>query len=105
MGCQIRPGRLSSDMTNGRRPASVDMNSDEKWSRRRAVEVHDETAGGFFAEYRGENIFESAFRYGRHFIDCAWARCVSQLPHGAKCLYVGCGVGPPTAPLPLQRFA
>ena len=43
-------------MTNRRRSTSVDMNSDEKWSRRRAVEVHDETADGFFAEYRGDNI-------------------------------------------------
>ena len=32
----------------------MDMNADEKWSRRRAVEVHDETADGFFAEYRGD---------------------------------------------------
>src|SRR5207245_8311079 len=69
------------------------MNSDEKWSRRRAVEVHDETADGFFAEYRGDNIFDSPFRYGRHFIDRAWMRCVSQLPHGAACLDIGCGVG------------
>jgi ubiquinone/menaquinone biosynthesis C-methylase UbiE len=80
------------------------MNSDEKWSRRRAVEVHDETADGFFAEYRGDNIFESAFRYGRHFIDRAWARCVSQLPHGAKCLDVGCGVGAHMARLLDQGF-
>ena len=104
MGCQIRPGRLSSDITNDRRSTSVDMNSDEKWSRRRAVEVHDETADGFFAEYRGDNIFESAFRYGRHFIDRAWARCVSQLPHGAKCLDVGCGVGAHMARLLDQGF-
>jgi ubiquinone/menaquinone biosynthesis C-methylase UbiE len=71
----------------------VDMNPDENWSRRRAVEVHDETAGGFFAEYRGDNIFDSPFRYGRHLIDRAWERCVSELPAGATCLDVGCGIG------------
>src|SRR6478672_3984620 len=65
---------------NARRSMFVDMNPDENWSRRRAVEVHDETADGFFAEYRGDNIFDSPFRYGRHFIDRAWVRCVSQLP-------------------------
>src|SRR5438876_7436207 len=92
-GCQTRCGCLSSNRANGRRSISVDMNSDEKWSRRRAVEVHDETADGFFAEYRGDNIFDSPFRYGRHFIDRAWMRCVSQLPHGAACLDIGCGVG------------
>ena len=43
---------------NARRSISVDMNPDEKWSRRRAVEVHDETADGFFAEYSGDNIFD-----------------------------------------------
>jgi len=71
----------------------VDMNPDENWSRRRAVEVHDETADGFFAEYRGDNIFDSPFRYGRHFIDRAWERCLSELPAGATCLDIGCGVG------------
>src|SRR5258708_21529625 len=91
-------------MTNGRRSTSVDMNSDEKWSRRRAVEVHDETADGFFAEYRGDNIFDSPFRYGRHFIDRAWVRCVSQLPHGATCLDIGCGVGAHMARLLDQGF-
>ena len=72
---------------------SVDMNPDEKWSRRRAVEVHDETAGGFFAEYRGDDIFNSPFRYGRHLIDHTWERCVSELPAGATCLDIGCGIG------------
>ena len=91
-------------MTNGRRSTSVDMNSDEKWSRRRAVEVHDETADGFFAEYRGDNIFDSPFRYGRHFIDRAWVRCVSQLAHGATCLDIGCGVGAHMARLLDQGF-
>src|SRR5262250_3972435 len=104
MGCQIRPGRLSSDMTNGRRSTSVDMNSDEKWSRRRAVEVHDETADGFLAEYRGDNIFDSPFRYGRHLINRAWARCVSELPQGATCLDIGCGVGAHMARLLDQGF-
>src|SRR5258708_24232805 len=104
IGCQIRGGCLSSNMTNGRRSTSVDMNSDEKWSRRRAVEVHDETADGFFAEYRGDNIFDSPFRYGRHFIDRAWVRRVSQLPHGATCLDIGCAVGAHMARLLDQGF-
>ena len=83
---------------------SVGMNSDEKWSRRRAVEVHDETADGFFAEYRGDNIFDSPFRYGRHLINRAWARCVSELPDGANCLDIGCGVGAHMARLLEQGF-
>src|SRR5690349_5623653 len=37
-----------------RKLVSVDMSFDEKWSRRRAVEVHNETADEFFAEYRGD---------------------------------------------------
>jgi SAM-dependent methyltransferase len=69
------------------------MTFDEKWSRRRAVEVHDETADGFFAEYRGESIFDSPFRYGRHLINRAWEHCVSKLPPRAICLDIGCGVG------------
>jgi SAM-dependent methyltransferase len=80
------------------------MNSHEKWSRRRAIEVHDETAGGFFAEYRGDNIFDSPFRYGRHLIDRAWGRCVSELPYGATCLDIGCGVGAHMARLLDQGF-
>ena len=69
------------------------MSSDESWSRRRAVEVHDETAQAFVAEYGSGDIFDSPFRYGRHLIDRAWADCVSELPRGATCLDVGCGVG------------
>ena len=69
------------------------MSSDESWSRRRAVEVHDETAQAFVAEYGSGDIFNSPFRYGRHLIDRAWADCVSELPRGATCLDVGCGVG------------
>src|SRR5262245_65715322 len=80
------------------------MNSDEKWSRRRAIEVHDETADGFLAEYRGDNIFDSPFRYGRHLIDRVWERCVSQLPPGATCLDIGCGVGAHMARLLDQGF-
>src|SRR5262245_42411302 len=91
-------------MANGRRSISVDTNPDEKWSRRRAVEVHDETADGFLAEYRGDNIFDSPFRYGRHLINRAWARCVSELPQGATCLDIGCGVGAHMARLLDQGF-
>jgi SAM-dependent methyltransferase len=103
-GCQIRSGCLSSNRANGRQSISVDMNAHEKWSRRRAVEVHDETADGFLAEYRGDNIFDSPFRYGRHLINRAWARCVSELPHSATCLDIGCGVGAHMALLLDQGF-
>jgi SAM-dependent methyltransferase len=82
----------------------MDMNSDEKWSRRRAVEVHDETADTFFAEYSGNSIFDSPFRYGRHLIDREWARWVSELPRGATCLEIGCGVGTYMARLLDQGF-
>jgi ubiquinone/menaquinone biosynthesis C-methylase UbiE len=92
-GLSNSPRLIIEQQGNGRRSISVGMNSDEKWSRRRAVEVHDETADGFFAEYRGDNIFDSPFRYGRHLINRAWTRCVSQLPPGATCLDIGCGVG------------
>ncbi|MGE4167683.1 MAG: class I SAM-dependent methyltransferase [Xanthobacteraceae bacterium] len=63
------------------------------WSRRRAVEVHDETAGMFAAEYGDDDVFGSPFRYGRHLVDQAWAQCVAELPSQAKCLDIGCGVG------------
>jgi ubiquinone/menaquinone biosynthesis C-methylase UbiE len=69
------------------------MSGVQDWSRRRAVEVHDETAGVFAAEYSGEDIFDSPFRYGRHLIDKTWAQCVSELPPGARCLDIGCGLG------------
>jgi ubiquinone/menaquinone biosynthesis C-methylase UbiE len=62
-------------------------------TRRRAVEIHDETAAWFASEYDTENIFESPFRYGRHLIDRTWAQCVSRLRTGAKCLDVGSGIG------------
>jgi SAM-dependent methyltransferase len=103
MGCQIRFGCLCSNRANGRW-SFVDMNSEEKWSRRRAIEIHDATADGFFAEYRGDNIFDSPFRYGRHLINRAWARCVSELPPGATCLDIGCGVGAHMARLLNEGF-
>ena len=69
------------------------MSLEKDLTRRRAVEVHDETAAWFASEYGTADIFESPFRYGRHLIDRAWAHCVSELPTGAKCLDVGCGIG------------
>jgi 2-polyprenyl-3-methyl-5-hydroxy-6-metoxy-1,4-benzoquinol methylase len=69
------------------------MTPDADWSRRRAVEVHDETAGEFAAEYSSDDALDSPFRYGRHLIDRAWAQCVAALPKQAKCLDIGCGVG------------
>jgi 2-polyprenyl-3-methyl-5-hydroxy-6-metoxy-1,4-benzoquinol methylase len=69
------------------------MEREADWSRRRAVEVHDETAGTFAAEYSSDDAFDSPFRYGRHLIDRAWAQCVAELPKHAKCLDIGCGVG------------
>ncbi len=77
---------------------------DTDWTRRRAVEIHDETATKFLAEYSGKNIFESPFRYGRQLIDRAWAHCVSLLPPRANCLDIGCGVGAHMARLLEQGF-
>jgi ubiquinone/menaquinone biosynthesis C-methylase UbiE len=69
------------------------MTSDDSWSRKRAVDVHDETADDFAAWYRSDDVFDSEFRYGRHLIDQYWARCVDALPAGAKCFDIGCGLG------------
>jgi SAM-dependent methyltransferase len=69
------------------------MATKDTWSRQRAVAVHDETADTFAAWYRSDNVFDSEFRYGRHLIDRAWARCVAELPQGAKCLDIGSGLG------------
>lgn len=63
------------------------------WSRRRAVDVHDETANIFASEYSSDDAFDSPFRYGRHLIDRAWAQCVAALPAKARCLDIGCGIG------------
>lgn len=69
------------------------MTPDDSWSRRRAVDVHDETADHFAAWYRSDDVLDSEFRYGRHLIDRYWARCVEQLPARSKCLDIGCGLG------------
>src|SRR5262249_56694155 len=87
----------SNDLVNS-------MSSDADWTRRRAVEVHDETATKFLAEYGGKSIFDSPFRYGRQLIDRTWAHCVSQLPPGAQCLDIGCGVGAHMTRLLEQSF-
>jgi hypothetical protein len=59
------------------------------WARKRAVDVHDETAGYFSAEYSSDNIYDSPFRYGRALIDERWRKVVAQLPAGANCLDIG----------------
>jgi 2-polyprenyl-3-methyl-5-hydroxy-6-metoxy-1,4-benzoquinol methylase len=69
------------------------MTSKVSWSRKRAIDVHDETARIFSEEYAGDNAYDSPFRYGRHLIDQAWARIVSELPKGAQCLDIGSGIG------------
>jgi 2-polyprenyl-3-methyl-5-hydroxy-6-metoxy-1,4-benzoquinol methylase len=69
------------------------MTSKVSWSRKRAIDVHDETARIFSDEYASDNVYDSPFRYGRHLIDQAWARIVSELPKGAQCLDVGSGIG------------
>ena len=63
------------------------------WARKRAVDVHDETAGYFSAEYSSDNIYDSPFRYGRALIDERWRKVVAQLPAGANCLDIGSGIG------------
>jgi ubiquinone/menaquinone biosynthesis C-methylase UbiE len=63
------------------------------WARKRAVDVHDETAGYFSAEYSSDNVYDSPFRYGRSLIDAQWRKVVERLPAGAHCLDIGCGIG------------
>jgi SAM-dependent methyltransferase len=63
------------------------------WARKRAVDVHDETAGYFSAEYSSRNVYDSPFRYGRSLIDQLWRKIVDELPSGAQCLDVGSGIG------------
>jgi SAM-dependent methyltransferase len=63
------------------------------WTRKRAVDVHDETAGYFSAEYASDNLYNSPFRYGRALIDEQWSKAVGGLPTGAHCLDIGSGIG------------
>jgi hypothetical protein len=63
------------------------------WARKRAVDVHDETAGYFSAEYSSDNVYDSPFRYGRSLIDGRWKKAVDALPTGAQCLDIGSGIG------------
>ena len=63
------------------------------WARKRAVDVHDETAGYFSAEYSSDNVYNSPFRYGRSLIDAQWRKVVEGLPAGANCLDIGSGIG------------
>jgi len=63
------------------------------WTRKRAVDVHDETAPYFSNEYSSDNIYDSPFRYGRSLIDALWWKTVGELPPGALCLDIGCGIG------------
>jgi putative AdoMet-dependent methyltransferase len=63
------------------------------WARKRAVDVHDETAGYFASEYSSDNVYDSPFRYGRSLIDAQWSRLVRDLPPGANCLDIGSGIG------------
>jgi len=63
------------------------------WARKRAVDVHDETAGYFSAEYASDNVYDSPFRYGRALIDEQWRKVVEGLPAGANCLDIGSGIG------------
>jgi SAM-dependent methyltransferase len=63
------------------------------WARKRAVDVHDETADYFSAEYSSDNVYDSPFRYGRSLIDALWQRTVEGLPPKAHCLDIGSGIG------------
>ncbi len=63
------------------------------WARKRAIDVHDETAGYFSAEYASDNVYDSPFRYGRSLIDELWRKVVEGLPAGAHCLDIGSGIG------------
>jgi len=63
------------------------------WARKRAVDVHDETADYFSAEYSSDNVYDSPFRYGRSLIDEQWRKVVDGLPAGATSLDIGSGIG------------
>ena len=63
------------------------------WAPKRAVDVHDETAGYFSAEYSSDNVYNSPFRYGRSLIDKQWRKVVDGLPAGATSLDIGSGIG------------
>jgi SAM-dependent methyltransferase len=63
------------------------------WARKRAVDVHDETASYFSSEYASDNVYDSAFRYGRALIDEQWSKVVAGLAPGANCLDIGSGIG------------
>ena len=63
------------------------------WARKRAIDVHDETAGYFSAEYASANVYNSPFRYGRSLIDELLRKVVDELPAGARCLDIGSGIG------------
>jgi ubiquinone/menaquinone biosynthesis C-methylase UbiE len=80
------------------------MAPENSWSRRRAVDVHNETADHFATWYRSDDVFDSEFRYGRHLIDQLWTRCVDALGKDAKCLDIGCGLGVYIAQLRARHF-
>jgi SAM-dependent methyltransferase len=63
------------------------------WARKRAVDVHEETAGYFSSEYASDNVYDSPFRYGRSLIDALWKKEVARLPAKAHCLDIGSGIG------------
>jgi ubiquinone/menaquinone biosynthesis C-methylase UbiE len=63
------------------------------WARKRAVDVHDETASYFSAEYSSDSVYDSPFRYGRSLIDEQWRKVVEGLSAGATCLDIGSGIG------------
>lgn len=71
------------------------MGVQKDWARVKAVDVHDETAPRFVAEYADpEAHYLSAFRYGRKLIDDLWRETAeSALAGGGEALDVGCGIG------------
>jgi len=66
---------------------------DMTWARKRAVDVHDETASYFSDEYSSDNVHDSPFRYGRSLVDALWSETVAKQPPGALCPDIGCGIG------------
>jgi len=63
------------------------------WARKRAVDVHDETADYLSAEYASDKVYDSPFRYGRALIDEQWNKVVEGLMPRANCLDIGSGIG------------
>ena len=63
------------------------------WARKRAIDVHDETAGYFSAEYASDNVSRFCLPLRPLADRRTWWKVVEGLPAGAHCLDIGSGIG------------